>query len=225
MKENPTKTTGIAVLAKAPVAGGAKTRLIPLLGASGAAELHEQLTLQALETACAASLGKVTLFAASEIDHPFFTECVRRFGVTLVPQQGEDIGERMLHAIQHLKSTCLRVLLIGTDCPALSPDDLRAAAHSLQGQSRMVFIPAEDGGYVLVGASDVATAAFKDIDWGTSEVMRQTRLQLAGVGWVQSRDWQELPVLWDIDLPDDYRRAVSAGYIRDTFIHPAGSRS
>jgi hypothetical protein len=214
---------GIAVLAKAPIAGSAKTRLIPLLGETGAAELHQQLTFQALETACAASLGNVTLFTASEIDHPFFSECVRRFGVTLVPQQGNDIGERMLHAIQHLKKALSCVLLIGTDCPALTPDNLRVAANSLHGQSRMVFIPAEDGGYVLVGATDVAPIAFSDVNWGTSDVMRQTRQQLSSIGWKQSRDWQELPALWDVDLPDDYRRAVSTGYIRDAFIHSAGT--
>ena len=223
MKDKPNQTIGIAVFAKAPIAGTAKTRLIPLLGEIGAAELHRQLTFKALETACDASLGQVTLFTASEIDHPFFSECVRRYGVSLVPQQGEDLGERMLHAIQHLKKNLHGVLLIGTDCPALTPDNLKEAAKSLR-ESHMVFIPAEDGGYVPVGATDVAPIAFSDIDWGTSDVLRQTRQQLSSIGWQQSRDWQELLALWDVDLPDDYRRAVSAGYINDTFIPPvAGS--
>lgn len=224
MKVETKSRTGIAVLAKAPIAGKANTRLIPLLGEVGAAQLHQQLTFQALETACATAPGNVTLFTGSDPEHPFFAECVRRYGIPLVPQQGDDIGERMLHAIQHLSSKLDRVLLIGTDCPALTPDNLRDAEKALHGDTRMVFIPAEDGGYVLVGATDVAPAAFSNVNWGTADVMSQTRTQLSGIGWKRSREWVELPTLWDVDRPDDYRRAISSGHIRYSFDQPAAGQ-
>jgi glycosyltransferase A (GT-A) superfamily protein (DUF2064 family) len=108
------------------------------------------------------------------------------------------------------------VLLIGTDCPALTVPVLHAAAESLYQGGRMVFIPAEDGGYVLVGAGASTNACdhgnalshpFQAIEWGTPRVMRQTRERLSELGWKIERDWRELPALWDVDTPEDYLRA------------------
>jgi glycosyltransferase A (GT-A) superfamily protein (DUF2064 family) len=115
------------------------------------------------------------------------------------------------------------VLLIGTDCPALSAADLHAAAQALLQGAQMVFTPAEDGGYVLVGAHDHGVSgntaagflqAFQAIDWGTPYVMAQTRARLTAIGWQAGRDWHELPVLWDVDTPFDYARAQKCGLLR-----------
>lgn len=199
-------------MAKAPIPGEAKTRLIPLLGAVAAANLQRELTLHALATATGAAPGAVTLFTAGDEDHPFWLECRAAFDIAVEPQRGADLGVRMLHALSALLRRHTRALLIGTDCPALRAEDLAQAA-TLLGAARMVFTPAEDGGYVLVGAREVHAPAFKGIAWGEAGVMRDTRAALAAAGWRAGLDWRELPTSWDLDRPEDFQRASAAGLL------------
>lgn len=210
----------IAVFAKAPVAGSVKTRLIPLLGEQGAADVHRAMILRTLDTACSVAPGAVSLWTAGADSHPFFIECADRHGLDLHAQCEGDIGQRMSDCLRTLLKSHSAVLLIGTDCPAFGDADLHAATRSLQQGRRMVFTPAEDGGYVLVGANGkvdpaarerMLEQAFQAIDWSTPRVMMQTRRQMAALGWKSGEDWQELPALWDVDTPDDYRRAQREG--------------
>src|SRR5215471_20947336 len=113
----------VAILAKAPLPGLAKTRLAPALGADGAAALQARLIERAVETARAADIGPVTLWAAPDQDHPAFQTLAALFGVKLAPQPDGDLGARMLAAIAAAGGP---VLVIGTDCAALAPDHLRA---------------------------------------------------------------------------------------------------
>ena len=205
----------IAVFAKAPIAGAAKTRLIPLLGAQGAADAQRAMTLHTLKTAHAAAPGQVSLWSAGEHAHPFFVECARRFELACHPQCEGDLGQRMAHCLRTQLQTNDTVLLIGTDCPVRTADDLCAAARALQGGAQMVFTPAEDGGYVLVGAkrhgADLSAGfaqAFTEIAWSTAQVMAQTRARLTALGWQRGREWHELPEQWDVDTPADYARAA-----------------
>src|SRR5437868_3801239 len=106
----------VAIFARAPVAGAAKTRLISRLGAEGAAALHARLVERALSQALAAGLGEVTLWCAPDASHPFFADCAARFGVRLRAQRGADLGARMLHAFEVAQGP---LILIGSDCPML----------------------------------------------------------------------------------------------------------
>jgi uncharacterized protein len=189
----------VAILAKAPVAGLAKTRLIPALGAEGAAALQARLIVRAIATACAAGCGPVTLWAAPDASHPMFQEMAVRHSIVLAVQPYGDLGARM-----HAACTATRgpVLIIGTDCPALTPDHLRDAAQVLRAGRDAVAIPAEDGGYVLIGLTRPVPALFSDMIWSTSEVMEETRRRMAGHGL----RWQELVPLWDVDRPEDLPR-------------------
>lgn len=195
------RDTALLVFARAPVPGQAKTRLIPALGAAGAAKLHARLVRHTLRQAVAAEVGPVTLCCAPDDLHPFFAECARDFGVELLRQQGDDLGQRMAHALAAALRYCRHVLLVGSDCPALSPAILRAAALALQ-SSAAVFVPAKDGGYVLVGVHDAMPPVFDGIAWGGAAVMAQTRASLR----TQNILWQELPPLADIDTPRDLQR-------------------
>ncbi len=210
----------IAVFAKAPVAGAAKTRLIPLLGEQGAADAQRAMTLRTLRTAQAAAPGQVSLWTAGDHAHSFFSECVQRFAVACHPQPERDLGARMADCLRTQLRSHEAVLLIGTDCPARSVDDLRAAARALRAGAQMVFTPAQDGGYVLVGAQahggDLTAGfeqAFTGIAWSTAQVMAQTRARLAAIGWHCGREWCELPMLWDVDTPADYVRAQQAALL------------
>lgn len=192
----------LLVFAKAPVAGQAKTRLIPALGAVGAAKLHRRLVRHTLQNALAADVGPVTLCCAPDHEHPFFAECVREYGIVLTVQQGADLGQRMAHALTCGLSSSRHVLLIGTDCPMLGSDTLRDAAQRLRQHGSAVFVPAEDGGYALVGVSDRVPDMFEDIAWGSDSVMAQTRSHLRS----RALAWQELPPMADIDTPRDLQR-------------------
>lgn len=189
----------IAVMAKAPLAGYAKTRLIPALGAAGAARLHRQLTLRTLATARAAGLGLVTLWCAPDMRQRFFRALQRRCGIELRAQPEADLGQRMAHIFAAAGGTPL--LLIGCDCPVLEPDHLRQAALALQ-STDAAFITTEDGGYYLVGLRRPAPELFAGIAWSTPQVMAQTRARLATLGL----RWQEVARLWDIDQPADLAR-------------------
>lgn len=191
----------IAVLAKAPIAGLAKTRLIPALGPQGAARLQRALTASTLRTATAANLGRVTLWCAPDPSHRYFRALRKTFGIRCLAQPVGDLGRRM-HAAFRLHCMDGPLILIGTDCPALTPAHLRNAAQALCDGQDAVFHPAEDGGYVLVGLHGPVPALFQRIAWSTSTVMSQTRTRAMAGGLRVS----ELETLWDVDLPEDLLR-------------------
>jgi uncharacterized protein len=199
-----TETIAIAVLAKAPLPGFAKTRLIPALGAEGAALLQARLVEHAVATACAARIGPVTLWGAPDESHPLFQALGARLGVALARQDGGDLGERMLAAVA---AADMPVLLIGTDCPALTADHLRAAADILRGGADAAIIPAEDGGYALIGLRAPARTLFSEMHWSVPSVMEETRRRLRDLGMT----WQEPVTLWDLDLPEDIERLRQIG--------------
>ncbi|HEX2255350.1 MAG TPA: TIGR04282 family arsenosugar biosynthesis glycosyltransferase [Afifellaceae bacterium] len=196
-----TEPAGIAAFAKAPVPGYAKTRLAPLLGAEGAAALQAELIARAIDTALAARLGPVSLWCAPDNSHPLFARLAAAHGVQLFDQQGPDLGARMAAAFAALTPD-RPLLLIGTDCPALTPDHLRECATGLVSGDDAVFLPAEDGGYVLVGLKEPRPDIFGGIAWGSARVMEETRARLRAAGL----SWSEPAVLWDLDEPADYQR-------------------
>ena len=199
----------VAVFAKAPVPGEVKTRLVPLLGEESAAELHSVLVRRALATARAAALGPVTLWCTPETGHPFFQSCSEAYGVALQAQKGGHLGERMARALEAMLARGPG-LIIGSDCPALTVDDLHAAARSLATHDAVVQ-PAEDGGYVLVGLSRPVAGLFEGIDWGEGKVMRDTRTRLRAA----RATWRELPARWDVDRPADYQRLMVTGLLAE----------
>ncbi len=214
-----TSRVGVAILARAPVPGAAKTRLIPALGAVGAARLQRWMLQRTVAMALVADVGPVSLWCAGDPAHPDFAVC-RAFGrVDLHPQAEGDLGERMLAAVAS-SPTPAGTLVIGTDCPALGAAQLRESARALGGNDAVV-IPAEDGGYVLIGMKTPAPEAFAGVDWGSARVMAQTRQRLAALGW----RWHEADPLWDVDLPQDLERLYAnypdASAIRDGAGKPA----
>ena len=99
------------------------------------------------------------------------------------------------------------VLLIGSDCPALTLDHLRTAADVLRDRAPAVVIPAEDGGYALIGLRTPEPALFSDMPWSTPLVMNETRRRLRTLGLT----WHEPVTLWDVDLPQDLERMRGIG--------------
>ncbi|WP_253074150.1 TIGR04282 family arsenosugar biosynthesis glycosyltransferase [Cupriavidus laharis] len=193
-------------MAKAPEPGYAKTRLIPALGAYGAAALAERLLRHTLASACAAEIGPVELCCTPDTGHPAFLACARDFNVALSRQCDGDLGQRMATTARRALARAGSVLIIGTDCPALEPTQLNAAARILNAGNDAVLVPAADGGYVLLGLRRLDPHLFSAIRWSTATVMTETRKRLTALGW----RWAELPALPDVDEPGDLRHVPIA---------------
>lgn len=185
----------IVVMAKAPVAGSAKTRLAPALGAEGAAALAARLLDHALAQAVAAGTGAVTLCAAPDARHPAFDRWHTLSGLSFESQREGDLGARMHHVFERHAGS---VLLMGSDAPALDAKLLRRAAATLA-QHDAVFVPAHDGGYALVGLHRPCAALFEKMAWSVPTVMAHTRERARAVGL----RYLELDPVHDIDEPSD----------------------
>lgn len=199
--------TRVQVFARAPVSGEVKTRLIPELGADLAARLQTRLTEHAIAIAVSARIGPVELWCSPDSAHPTFGTFAAQ-GIVLREQENAMLGERMHRALAHALRAGDAAVLIGSDCPSLTPEDLRDAARALRTQTEFAFVPAEDGGYVLIAAAPGVQAClqrvFEGVEWGTARVMAQTRERLRETG----RRWLELTPRWDIDRPEDYHRLL-----------------
>lgn len=192
----------ILFFAKAAVAGQVKTRMHPVLGAEGALALHNNLIRYGWQQLAAARLAPMELWlAASEPGAGELTVDV--CGPQQIhKQKGADLGARMQNAASSALERAQFVIIVGADCPSVDAAYVRQALVALAAGVPVVLGPAEDGGYVLVGMSQVHEAMFSNIAWGKPEVMAQTRerLQTTGV------DWQELSLKWDVDRPEDLAR-------------------
>ncbi len=192
----------ILIFAKAPEPGCVKTRLIPALGAEGAARFHRDLLQQVVESVVSAGLSPVQLWCAPDSVHDLFQQLAARYDLLLCDQAGADLGERMCHAAERALETSDAVLLIGADCPVLGAAHLLQALQWLANGEDAVLGPAEDGGYVLLGLRRSSAALFEKMPWGGDQVLEMTRSRLAGLGW----RWRMLEPLWDIDRPEDLER-------------------
>ncbi len=188
----------LAVFARFPEPGRAKTRLIPALGSEGAAQLHAQMTRHTLshvdELAGSRSISIEVWFTGGSAE-----QMRAEFGERLYrPQPEGDLGDRMAAAFEGMLAVARSAAIIGTDCPALDATILAEALDALQNHD-LVIGPASDGGYYLIGLRRPIPELFDRMPWGTSEVRAETltradRLRLSV---------HLLPVLDDIDEPGD----------------------
>jgi len=196
----------IILFTRYPQPGQCKTRLIPALGADGAAGLQRAMTEHILAR-----------LKALAVLHPHRLE-IHYAGGSLAQmvswlgdchqyrQQAEgDIGCRMRAAISSHQGQMQRLLLIGSDCPDISAELLRDAFAAL-GSHDLVLGPAFDGGYYLIGVHNessplVCETLFQEIPWSTDNVFAITK---ARAEQHQLR-CHTLMKLHDIDTPDDLR--------------------
>jgi uncharacterized protein len=197
----------VIVMAKAPVAGLAKTRLIPALGAEGAAALAARMLTHAVNQALAAALGPVMLCGAPDVSHSAFAALATDPRLALHPQGDGDLGARMRRAFERALDTHGRAVLIGTDAPELDAAVLRAAADALTTHDAVI-APAHDGGYALIGLRRAEPRLFDAMPWSTAQVMAITRERLHQAGL----RWHELPTLHDIDEPADLVHLAGRGW-------------
>jgi len=192
----------ILVFAKAPQPGRVKTRLRPVLGNDGAAELYTQLLSRQMAWLHHAKLASVTCWCAPDVEHTIFGHFQTNYGMPLAVQKGVDLGARMYHAAVSELQSAEMVILVGADCPAMTDDYLSDAILRLASGCDAVLGPAEDGGYVLLGLRQADLSLFSGVDWGSSRVLSTTIERLVALNWT----FELMPELWDLDRPEDIER-------------------
>lgn len=193
----PHQAVRIIVFAKAPRAGFAKTRLIPALGAGGAAALAARLLTHTLHEAMRAEVGKVEL-CRTPLNDPLWQTLPLPSGLLVSDQEGGDLGERLARAAHRSLTAGQPCILIGTDCPALDAPALREVAEHMRTHDA-VMVPASDGGYVALGLRQFVPSIFTEMAWSTEVVAQETLNRLARAGM----SVHQMPVLHDIDEPAD----------------------
>jgi rSAM/selenodomain-associated transferase 1 len=189
--------TRILIFAKAPVAGRVKTRLIPALGADGAARLAADMLQTTAREALASGVGVIELCADPAPDDPQWAGCIPS-GLTQSAQGEGDLGRRLAQAARRVLAGGEPVLLIGTDCPGLDRRRLSAAAAALEHHDAVIH-PAEDGGYALLGLARFDPSLFEEIAWSSASVAEATIALIEALGW----SLHVGETLHDIDVPAD----------------------
>jgi len=197
---NKPPTNCLILFARYPEAGQVKTRLIPALGAKGAAQIYQEMAEHTLAHArLAAQRQGITL-------QLWFTggnqEALQQWlgqDLTYFPQPAGDLGERLTYAVKSAFEAGYRsVIAIGTDCPALGSALLIKAFEKLAHYD-LVLGPATDGGYYLIGLRGFVPELFQGIPWSTADVLKQTETIADQLGLSR----YHLPSLTDIDNPQD----------------------
>lgn len=190
----------LIVFTRYPEPGTTKTRLIPVLGKTGAANLHRLMAQRTI--ACALSLEKSRRLSV-EIHRSGGSQQLMQdwLGSDIIceNQIDGDLGARMTAAFEKsFNSGAEKTAIIGTDCPDLKAEIMAQAFEELS-QNDLVLGPAKDGGYYLIGLRRSIPELFGGIHWGTSEVLACTR----AIAQKLDLNIAYLPTLTDIDLPED----------------------
>jgi hypothetical protein len=190
----------LIILTRFPQPGTTKTRLIPALGASGAADLQRRMSERIVRRGRELAGIRGTALELC-YDGGDAVRCWAWLGMGLVvtPQGEGDLGERMERAFSRAwQEGCGRVVLVGADCPALSVEILQSAFRALADHD-LVLGPAHDGGYYLLGLSRPAPELFSNQPWGDGILLAAT-LAVARRSGLSMHLLEELA---DIDRPED----------------------
>jgi len=178
----------IALFARYPVPGRAKTRLVPAMGEQGAAHVHRLLVERTLATMRASSLPFAVWTTGAS--HAQFAQWLGD-DVALVEQGEGDLGAR-------LARVPAPAIVLGADIPGLTAQHLQDAARALE-EVPVVIGPASDGGYYLLGFRQEVPFLWSDMEWGTATVLRHTEARLEE----HNVAFRLLGELDDCDRPED----------------------
>ena len=184
------------VVAKAPIAGRAKTRLAPPLSAEAAASLQRALLLDTI-AACRRETDDVRLLVGDEDERAALA--VLTPGTPIELQRGAGLEDALTHGIgDHLGRD--GVAIISSDIPGIPPGSIAAATHALSDGADVVLGPAMDGGYWLVAMREPHEAPFREIPWSTPAVWTVTlrRCREAGLRVHELQPWRDLDTYGDL---------------------------
>lgn len=198
------KRPALVVMAKEPLPGRTKTRLEPELTPEQCASLSLAFLKDAIELAV--SIPVFTPFIAFTPRNAFeLFKTITPTGMGMLAQAGGNLGKRMLQLIETLEAGGFSpVVLIGTDIPAMQPGTLLRALEELKHHD-FCFGPSTDGGYYLVGANRPDIRMFQNIEWSTSNVLRQTEQAAFQAGFTVAL----LEEYSDIDTPNHFKKLLA----------------
>jgi len=212
------RSSHLLIFTRYPVPGKVKTRLIPALGAEGAARIHRRMTEHVVGVV-RATRKREAIGMALEITICYTGAQPRGFRAWLgtdlkyKPQHRGDIGARMHGAFeQAFRNGAEAVLAVGSDIPGITPEILHQALDGLR-ENHIVLGRAADGGYYLIGMKSLYPSLFQGMDWGTGRVYEQTRDAIRSLG----RTFSDLPPLEDVDRPEDLARFQNDPRFMDLF--------
>ena len=191
-------STSLIIFAKNPIPGKVKTRLIPHITPTEAAELYEAFVTDIICNTHKLQCEQVTIaYAPSNAEAAFHSICGQ--SVNYLPQKGDNLGERMKNAFKHsFDNGSTRTVIIGTDSPTLPLSYIQKAFDTLK-EVPVAIGPTFDGGYYLIGLSEQNFEIFDGIDWSTSKVFGQTLTRVQAI----NKQLYVLPPWYDVDTPDN----------------------
>jgi rSAM/selenodomain-associated transferase 1 len=201
----------LVMFVKYPEPGQVKSRLALTLGDRKAAQVYKSVTEELISAVVPSSSDTVydMAVAYSPADAAQDMRTWLRSGIQLMPQSGANLGERLQNAFAAgFADGYARIIIIGSDCPAVTRELVRDALHRLK-IHEVVIGPAADGGYYLIGLSRSAPELFTNIDWSTEHVFDQTIEKCDRLGLAYTL----LPPLRDIDRPEDLEYYRQQGLI------------
>ncbi len=189
--------TCLIIFAKSPIPGKVKTRLIPHITPTKAAEIYEAFIADTISTVLKLKCEKITVAYSPIYSEKTFQRLCGQ-SVDYLPQKGHNLGERMKNAFKHSFDTGFeRTVIIGTDSPTLPSSYIRKAFEVLK-EVPVTIGPTFDGGYYLIGLSEQNNALFDNIEWSTSSVFSQTLAKIK----TANKQLCILPPWYDVDTPD-----------------------
>lgn len=204
VSEPPGRGARALVVAKAPVPGRVKTRLVPVLGEEGAAALSRAMLLDTLEC-CRREVDEVGILHA-RADEAEALAALAGPEAVLIHQRGSGLGGALLTGMRKTLAERDTALLVSSDVPGLPEGSLDAALAALEGGADVVLGPCPDGGYWLVGMREALAAPFTAIPWSTPAVLDTTLARCRAASLVV-----ELLETWrDVDTPDDLAALAAA---------------
>lgn len=195
------QTTAIAIMAKQPQPGKTKTRLCPPLSIEQSVELSEALLQDTIALVKAVPGADLALAITPPQAQPYFARLAPG-GSLFVPVSGANIGECLHKTLKTLLAMGFtKALALNADSPSLPPEYLLQAVEALD-QHELVFGPAMDGGYYLVGLTRPQPEIFEGIAWSSAQVLEQSlqRAELTGLHTVLTPGW------YDVDTYEDLQR-------------------
>ncbi len=187
-------------MAKSPVAGHVKTRLIPAMGKFRAAMVYRSLLDRTIRELSLSDHYRVVLSCSPDTTHPQFRHYLLRLRTRLWKQPTGHLGRRMYRIISLSLQNYENVIIVGSDVSNLSYRQVESAFSSLS-YSDLVLGLTKDGGYGLIGMKRAHSYLFRNMSWSTAKVARLTRerIRRSGLKLVAFEG------LLDVDTLRDYR--------------------
>lgn len=207
--EGAPRPAAIAVLAKTPVVGRVKTRMIGALSPAGAAAVHAATLDDVLERHARAWLTHTLWWDGDAAPR---VEPGSAGAWTLLRQPGGGLDVRIAAAIDTGLCSVRRVVVIGSDSPDM-PDALFAAAVEALDRADLSFVAAEDGGFTLVGSRVPIGAVLSGVQWSAETTLQETRARLddAGLRSEVVGRWYDLDTVADLHRLWIHSAAPDAG--------------